>query len=507
MTYLNPTTGFIVLGGFAILSVAAAVYLTRNSGESAEDLLVARESTAVPIIIVSLIATWLWSTTLMGAAEGGFNFGFSAVWVYGFSITWSLVLMGPILARIRQNFPEVSSYPEYVRYRFGDQGKLVHLVFSVVALAQSFFWAVIQVVGAGYVLNIVFDIPHWQGALLTGLIVTGYVTLGGLRASIFTDFVQMLAIGVIIAVLAPWVVTEIGGAGPIYEGVANAEVNQAHHFVTPEVIVGWLLIGMASVEYTLINQNVWQRIIATDGTGKERLVLGSSVVLWLAIPASAALIGLVGFTIDYSGNAATVLPAIMIEVLPVWGAILFGIAILGAIFSTTDSCLNSFMTIMVSDIYKPYFGSEEKVRNDKSLVIKTKVVMIVTGVSVAIFGTMEVSLLFFSLAVGALAMPLAWPVVLSALRPDFNRTWGAYSVILGVIGAAIFAFLPVSGIWANPPFEPWQGYLVPAAFTVLGPIIGTMLYPDTEYTFTDMQNEMRADVQSNRSESAVPGDD
>lgn len=500
MSLLNPTSGFLLLAAFAVGSIAAALYLTRNADDNAEDLLVARESTAVPVIIVSLIATWLWSTTLMGAAEGGFDFGLGAFWVYGFAITWSLVLMGPIMARIRQNFPEVSSYPEYVRYRFGDQGKLVHLVFSAVAIAQSFFWAVIQVVGAGMVLNIVFGIPHWQGALATGLIVTAYITLGGLRASIFTDFIQMLAIGVILAILAPWVIIEAGGASAIHQGLVDSQVGNAHHFVTPEIVAGWLLIGMASIEYTLINQNVWQRVIATDETGKERLVLGSSVVLWLSIPASAAIIGLVGLSIDYSGGAATVMPAVMTEVLPAWGAVMFGVAILGAIFSTTDSCLNSLITIMVSDIYKPYFGSEDRVRNDSSLVGKIKVLMVVTGVAVSVLGTMQVSLLFFSLAVGALAMPLAWPVVISALRPDFNRRIGAISVILGVIGAAIFAFLPVAGFW-DAPFEPWQGYLIPATITVLGPLLGTMFFPDTEYTFTDMQNRMRADTKSHIAES------
>jgi SSS family transporter len=505
----SPLGGYVLIAGFGGFAILASLYLTRNSGGGTEDLLVARGSTTTPIVIVSLIATWLWSTTLMGAAEGAFSFGLPAFWVYGFTVSWSAILMGPILVRIRQNFPDVSSFPEYIRYRFGNEaseGKLVHGTFTFVALFQSTAWAIIQITGAGIVLSSVFGLPHWQAAMGVGLVVTTYVTLGGLRASIMTDFIQMFAIGVLLAIVVPWAILEAGGPSAIHAGItaADASVPQANHFVTPSVVVGWLLVSAASVEYTFINQNVWQRVIAADEVGDIKKIIGIAAVLWLAIPAAASLIGLVGIAEGYTGSATEVMPWVMSEVLPSWGAALFAIVVIGAIFSTTDSCLNSVSTILISDVYKPYFGSEEEVRTSKSLVTKTKIMMVGIGVLVTIIGTNQFSLLFVSLAAGALTVPLAWPTAISVLLPDFNRKWGAYSVLVGVVMAIFFGLLPTAGIWANPPFEPWQGYVLPNFVTILGPLVGTYLYPDTDHTFEDMNAQIKAETTF---DDAAPADD
>ncbi len=503
MSLLNPTTGYALLAAFAVVSVLMSLYLTRNAGNNAEDLLVARGSSTIPIIVVSLIATWLWSTTLLGAAEGGLGFGLAAAWIYPFTVPFSVVLLGPVLSKIRQNFPEVSSYPEYIRYRFADYGKSVHLLFTSVGIAQSFFWAVIQIIGAGFVLNVVFGIPNWQGSLLTGLIVTAYITLGGLRASILTDFVQMLAIGIILALIIPWTVVNVGGATAIHDGLVAADLPSANHLVNAPAIFGFLLVSFpAVIGYALINQNVWQRVIATEDVGSERLVLGSSAALWVSIPAASTIVGLIGLSIGYTGNPATVMPGVIQEVLPTYGAVLFGVVVLGAIFSTADSCLNSLSTILISDIYKPYFGSEDKMRNDSSLVFKTKIIMAVIGVAMSLIGMMQVSLLFFSLAVTALVMPATWPMVISVLRKDFNLRWGAASLFIGVPASVIFAFLPVAGIWANPPFEVWQGYLIPNLITIALPLIGTFLYPNREFEFVNMKSHVNAEVGN-----ATPGDD
>lgn len=494
MSILSPTSGFILLGLFGIAAVAMALYLTRNTEGNVEDLLVARGSSPVPIIVVSLIATWLWSTTLMGAAEGGVGFGVPAAWVYPFTVPFSVVILGPVLSKIRRNFPEVSSFPEYIRYRFSSYGDSVHKVFTGIGIVQSFFWAVIQIIGAGFVLNVIFGIPNWQGSIITGLIITSYITLGGLRASIFTDFIQMLAIGVILAVIVPWTVIAAGGPATVYEGLAAADLPSAHHLVTDSAIFGFLLVSFPGIiSYALINQNVWQRVIASEEVGSERYVLGMSGLLWVAIPAAASLVGLVGLSIGYTGNPATVMPGVIEAILPAWGAVLFGIVVLGAIFSTADSCLNSLSTILISDVYKPYFGSEEEIRTDSSLVLNTKIAMVIIGVLMSLMGTMQVSLLFFSLGVTALIMPVTWPMAMSALHPDFNLRWGAYAVFIGVPASFVFAFLPVAGIW-NAPFDPWMGYLIPNVITIFLPIIGTVLYPDTEFNFGQMESMVNAET-------------
>ena len=493
---LPQTWGYLLLALFALVFVSIG-YLgqRRGSSESTEDFLIAREAFSAPIAVVSLVATWTWSSTVLGSAEGAIDFGAAALYVYGLVVPLSAVLLGvPILGRVRNLVPEASSFPEYIRLRFPDdwRGTASHLTFALVASSQMFFWAILQVLGAGVVLNVIFGIPHWQGALISGLIVTTYITFGGLRASIRTDIIQMVGIGVLIAVLLPWTIFAFGGPAKIYQGLANSDIANATSLLTEDVLYGWLLVSLlAFINYTIMNQNVWQRIFASE-RGKEGNVVVSSALAWVPIPAAAGLIGMIGVATGFQGNASNVMPAVILGTLPSYAVVGFAVLILAVILSTIDSCLNSFASIVIMDVYKPYIGDAQRVRSDASLLLKTKVLIVIVGVAIAVIGMAEFSVLFFNYAVGAIAIPLTWPFVLSVLTPRFNRTWGIVGMALGIVAAVLLAFLPAAGLWESP-FELWQGYLIAHLVSMLVPLVGTLVSPDRGFSFEEMERRVAAD--------------
>lgn len=492
---LPQTWGYLLLALFAAIFIPLGYRAWREGAESAEDFLIARETFSAPVTIVSLIATWTWSSTVLGSAEGAFGFGAAGFWVYGLVVPLSALALGvPILTRVRNRVPQASSFPEYIRLRFPDdwRGTGSHLIFALIASGQMFFWAILQVIGAGIAMNVIFGIPHWQGALIAGLIVTVYISFGGLRASIRTDFLQMLGIAVILAILLPWAVFAFGGPSAVYQGLITSNINGATDLITGDVIYGWLLISLFSyINYAIINQNVWQRIFASTQGDEGRVIVGSAVA-WLPIPAAAGLIGMIGIAMGFSGQASNVMPAVMIETLPNYAAFGFALAIVAVVLSTVDSCLNSFASIVISDIYKPYIGDVESVKTDKALLQKTKLLLVVTGIVVAVVGMANFSILFFNYAVGAIAIPITWPFVLSVLTPRFNRTWGVVGMGLGIVAAVIFAFLPAAGLW-NSPLPLWQGYLVAHLVALLIPLAGTVLSPEEEFSFEEMDSRTAAE--------------
>jgi Na+/proline symporter len=482
--------GYLLIALFAIVFIPLG-YISRRKASGAMDFLVAREAFSAPIAIVSLIATWTWTSSILGSAEGAYQFGAAGFWVYGFVVPLSAIVLGvPIITRVRRRTPNASSFPEYIRLRFPDdwRGTSSHLIFAIIAGGQMFLWAVLQVIGVGVVIHALFDIPQWQSALAMGLIVTAYITFGGLRASIRTDFIQMLAIGVLLATILPLVIILFGGPDAIYEGLASAEISKATHMFTEDVLYGWLLVSLFSfINYAIINQNVWQRIFAAE-RGSEGYIVTGSAIAWLPIPGAAGVIGMIGIAIGFDGPPSAVMPTVIGETLPTVAAFGFAVLIVAVVVSTIDSCLNSFASIVITDIYKPYIGNEEKAQSDQSVLRNTKILLVITGLLAAAIGTADVSVLFFNYAVGALAIPITWPFVLSVVSPRFNYMWGIVGMLLGIVAALLFVFLPSAGLWESP-FPLWQGYLISHVVALLIPLVGTAISPNEEFSFEQITDD------------------
>lgn len=139
-TAVGVVGGWVVLCIFSAGCLALGWYASKRLKGTADDFLTSRESLSVPVAVASLAATWVWSSTVMGSAEGAYTFGAAGFWMYGAVVPVSTLLLGQhVIPRLRRIMPTAATFPELMRYRFGGA---VHSVFTFVAAGQMFFWGV-----------------------------------------------------------------------------------------------------------------------------------------------------------------------------------------------------------------------------------------------------------------------------------------------------------------------------------------------------------------------------
>lgn len=485
METLSRTSGYVVLVLFSLFSIFLGRLYGKDNKGTVDDFLAARESISLPVAIAGLIAVWVWSSTIMGSGEGAYSFGMAGLWMYGLVVPLSAILLGaPLLGRVRKMIPKASTFPQYMALRMG---KSTHIIFTIVGVWQMFFWSILQVMAVGMVLNVMFGIPNIQGALLSGIVITLYITLGGLRAAAGTGFFQVLVITVLLAIIVPVAIVFNGGTAAIYSGVAMSGVKNATAIITPESITGWFLVSLGSyINYTIMDQNVWQYVFATK-PGNERKLILTSALLWFAIPAAAGLLGIIAMGSGIKVAPSLAVPAMILHTLPRWLSFAFALVMLASIYSTAGSCLNAFTSLVLNDIYVPYF--QKGPCNQDKLLDMAKKITIVGGLGVSLFAVIPFSLLFFNYAVGAIAVPLTWPFVLSVFWKELNKKATFWGMLLGILCAGYFAFLPAINI-IQSPVPLWAGYAITHLVSAIVPIIGTLISPDKEFSFDQMANKI-----------------
>ncbi|WP_424768440.1 sodium:solute symporter family transporter [Paenibacillus sp. sgz302251] len=476
---LNSWIGYAIMLAFGVIMVIVSILSTRNSKKNIDDFFSARESMSLPMAMGSLVVVWVWSSSLMGAAEGAYNFGVAGFYMYGISVLISALLLGrPIFKRVRKLAPLISTMPEFMKARIGKQ---THIVFTIVGILQSFFWAVLQMTAIGLVMNVLFGIPHAASVMLGAIIVITYVTIGGLRASIGTDVVHFTMLLVLLAIVIPVCLWVAGGPREIYQGLVNSSVDTATLLWTKESITGWLLVSVLSfINYAIIDQSVWQRVYATKKGNESKLVLGTTFA-WLPIPAVAGLMGMVGLAQGLDVNPSEIFPAVVGELLGTWGIYAMAIIMIATILSTTDSCLNALSTLIVKDIYIPYFKKNAPMTSNQEMKI-ARFVVIISGLAIALFSLAQFSILYLNYAVGALTLAMTWPFVLSVFMKKLNKNAAYWGLVIGTISGLFFAVIPGAGLM-EPIVPLWVGYLISHAIAAGIPLIGTLIKPDHEFQF------------------------
>lgn len=192
MTAFSPIDWAICLGYLSVV-FALGLWFARGQHSNDDYFLGGRTMHWVPIGL-SLFAGTFSSLSFVGlpstAAYGDYHLYLAILFIpfVVSPIVWKYFL--PIYFRLG-----VTSSYEYVEHRFNRR---LRLVCSVLFMLYTIGWMGNMLRAVGVILEAVFDLSHGQTAALliaVGLFATFYTTIGGVKAVVWTDAIQSLALG------------------------------------------------------------------------------------------------------------------------------------------------------------------------------------------------------------------------------------------------------------------------------------------------------------------------
>ena len=207
--------------------------------------------------------------------------------------------------------------------------------------------------------------------VLLALISAGYTIFGGLKAVIWTDFLQsmlLLVAGVAVAILTfkmlgGWdVMMELDGKEKLAEQRMHIYQPPNH----PQLPWTGVLTGLFAMHcfYWGTNQFIVQRALGARSDTDAKLGIIAAGFLKLLIPFFAIAPGVAAYYLfrrEMPGESVApdaVFPRLVQLVIPAgYGLIgIIGAGLIGAILSSIDSMMNSAATIFTIDVYKKYMN-------------------------------------------------------------------------------------------------------------------------------------------------------
>lgn len=340
---------YAVLAIYAVVVIAVCVRVTRASPD-ADDLFLAGRSLGWGVVGLSLFASNISSTTLIGLPGAAWKSGIAVAnyeWMAGLVLLFSTFWVIPKFLSAR-----VTTIPEWLEKRFDVR---MRRYLSVVTIVLSIFLDTAGSLYAGSVVLMQFfpSLPLAPTCFAIALFAGLYTAAGGLRAVAYTDVVQAIVLLAASAVLAWLVFGQFGySLAEVEKRVPADHLSLIRPSSDPDLPWTGTLIGLPILGfyYWTMNQYVSQRLLGA----RNMQAAGFGAVL------AAALKLLPLFLMVLPGAMATALftdldrsdavfPKLVATYAPTGIAGLILAGLLAAIMSSVDSALNSCSTLISVD--------------------------------------------------------------------------------------------------------------------------------------------------------------
>ncbi len=462
MNYLD----WIVIGVYILFLIGLSAYISRGQ-RSVEDYYLGGRSVPWWAIGVSTMATQLGAISFISApAFVALKPGGGLKWIgFEFAVPIAMVFIMIFIIPIIHRTGVVSLYA-YLERRFDVTTRLiVSFIFQISrALATG-----VGIYAIGIVLSAILNVPLVPTILIIGLVTIIYDVLGGIKAVIYTDVVQMLVLtlGILATGLTAYYL--IGGAENLLVGFEKERLqllNMSHGFGDGQDFSFWaLVVGgfFLYVAYYGCDQSQIQREMSakTVDDAKRSLMLNgyARVLIVSAYLSMGLLIGAFALQNETFMNLIPkdkfdyMVPIFVLNYLP-HGLIGFiVVALIAAFMSSLDSAINSLSAATMRDVYQRYIKPDG---TEKHNILMSRVLTIFWGVVCTGFafvvGSISDTVIEAINKVGSLFYgPILAAFVLGILIKKTTSAGVKLGVLTGVaVNFVLWIFFPsISWLWWN----------------------------------------------------------
>lgn len=361
---------------------------TKGGVESKDDYFLAGHGLTGVFIAGSMVLTNLSAEQLIGLNGSAYGYNMSSM---AWEVTAAIATIAMALIFLPKYLKSAfSTLPEFLSSRYDDDVRRITVVLFMVGYGLITIPSVLYS-GSIAVLQL-FDVPSLLGvsfstALVITIITVGvvgsiYAIFGGLKAVAVSDTINGLGL-LVIGVLVLYFGFSALGEGSALAGIekitsTDTEKLNAIGGAEDPTPFGTIFTGMifANLFYWCTNQYVIQRTLAAKNLAEGQKGVLFSGYFKLLVPFFMMIPGVIAFHLYGSGLQTIDLafPTLVKNVLPIYLSGFFLAVLLGAVFSSFNSLLNSAATLFVLDVYQPYHKGK---LSDETLIRVAKIASIV----------------------------------------------------------------------------------------------------------------------------------
>lgn len=440
--------------------------------------MVAGRSVPTYKLVGTLLCTWIGSGSLLAGAGLAARIGFAELWMAAGA--WvGIVIVFFLAARVRR----IAQFtvPDILELRYNKWARILGTIVIVIAYTTIVGY---QFRGGGFVLNLVADIPEWQGVLLTAGFIIAFTAFAGMLSIVSVDIINGAVITLAVLIAVPLVYVNLGGAEHF-----SVVLDPSYFSIFGEYNWIWAM-GIFFPTFLLLmgESNMYQKFFSARDEKSAKTAVFWWVIGTIIVETAIASLAIFAFS-HFNGlspDSSLFLSEEMSERIilhtarfgtevgiPVFGGLLLIMAAVAIITSTGNSFLLAPSTNLTRDIYQRFLRPEA---TDKQMVVFQRLMVLVLGIFAYLLLTQFRTILDMAFTAYTMVGAGLTPALLAAFL--WKRVTTAGGVASIATGMGVTLLITVINAVLDEPFISTSYIVLPAAgASVLALIVVSLLTP------------------------------
>ena len=421
--FLDQSTSLVLIIAISLLFAFLGINHTKKF-KGLNNYLTANRNIGVFSLTTSLTASALGAWILFGPASAATWGGIGAVIGYSLGTAFPLFFLIYLGKKIRNEFPKGSSLIEFMRRKFG---KSLFKLILLMTIFYMFIFLCAEVTAISVLVNYISGTEFWITALVVLLSTLIYTLYGGLKASIFTDNIQMIVIGVLLIISFIYI-TSFTGSKFSFDFVLkkNPQLLSSHYI--PNYTAG-LTFFIAVAATNLFHQGNWQRVYAAKNYQTLKKSLMISFLIIIPIVFFMGFSGMVAFSIDPSTRPDLGFFSLLLKEQTIFLSLFVIILGMALTISTVDTLINAISSLVILD-GKAVFNLSKKTNY---LNFSKYIILFLSFISF-IIASKGFDILYLFLLADLFCCAFVLTVFLSFYDKSINENLAYISILIGLIG-------------------------------------------------------------------------
>lgn len=375
----------VLLAAYIGVLVSVGWYFNKKQRSVTDFWLAGRKVGAIPIGF-SAAASWITAGGLLSVIALYMVLGTGSIWEFAAPNFIALFIIGLLVSKIK-SLPSITQ-PELLEQRYSG---MIRAPVAIIVMIVMMLFAAADVSGLSLVFGMFFGLSPVYAAVLIGVCVSVYVLLGGLSAVVWTDVMQFL---LLISVLIFGAVGVVGYATGLFGDLAttttlsdlffNSDLS-AKDWWNPASIGLWsvLVFCVAIIPGWFMEHDQWQKVwAAKDEKSARNGFFFGSFLMFMAFGVFCCITA-IGLRFIYP-DALVSVPAAEVALLEFFNrfsapvVLLLALGLTAAAMSCTDTFATSGGSCISRDLYQRYVKPDATMKQMKT-VNRVSVVIIVIG--------------------------------------------------------------------------------------------------------------------------------
>ncbi|MBD1136678.1 sodium:solute symporter [Pelagibacterales bacterium SAG-MED49] len=429
--FISQSTSLTLVIIISLIFAILGLYYSKKF-KGINNYLTANRNIGLFSLTTSLVASALGAWILFGPASSATWGGIGAVIGYALGTAFPMIFLIYLGKKIRKDFPKGSSLIEFMRRKFG---KSLFKLILLMTIFYMFIFLCAEVTAVAILINYISGTELWITALIVIIATLTYTLYGGLRASIFTDNIQMIVIGVLLVISTSYIISFVGSEFSFsYVKEKNPQLLSGSYI--PNYTAG-LTFFIAVAATNLFHQGNWQRVYAAKDqqTLKKGLIISFFIIVPIVFFMGFA--GMVSFSIDPSNRPDLGFFTLLLKKQTEMLALIIVTLGLALTISTVDTLVNAISSLFVVD------GKATFNLNKKTDYLKlSKYFIIFLSIIAFIVASKGYDVLYLFLLADLFCCAFVLTVFLSFYNNSIDEKKAYTSIIVGLIGGFLLFPFP-----------------------------------------------------------------